>query len=261
VETEDGGIAHVYLSPGEVTTSLGDNVVSISASGTYPFGSSLSYIINATAPLSFYVRIPTWASGVSTITGPFEASIREISPSENGLQEIAVPAGESTTFTIELDTQPRVQMRANNTAGVYYGALLYSLAIEYTQTETVALQYRTEAVLPSNTTNAHTHDHVMIPTSIWNVAIDPSQIEVVRKNVTDIPNPIWELGAPPVELRIAAVEIEWPLLYDTPDIPPLNPVVKGEPFSARFVPYASAKLHMAHLPVLPLPILDLKAKV
>lgn len=227
----------------------------------YPFGHSLSYTISATAPFNFYVRIPTWADATSTITGPSNVSSEPLSPSEKGLQKIAIPAGEETSFTIDLDTMPRVEMRANNTAGIYYGALLYSLAIEYTETDTVPLQYRTQAILPSNTTNAHTHDHIMVPTSIWNIAIDPSQIEVVPKNITTIPNPIWELGAPPTELRVAAVEIEWPLLYDTPDIPPLNPVVKGKPFSARFVPYASAKLHMSNLPVVSLEEVDLLANI
>lgn len=256
--TNDDGIAHVYLAPGDISATLDDdNAVSISASGTYPFGMSLTYTISAAAPFSFYVRIPTWASNLSTITGPSDVSSKPVTPTDQGLQKVSIPAGDDTTFTIELDTQPRVEMRANNTAGIYYGALLYSLAIEYNMTETVPLQYRTEAVLPANTTNSHTHDHIMVPTSIWNIAIDPAQIEVVRQNVTDIPSPVWELGAPPVELRVAAVEIDWPLLHDTPDIPPINPVAKGEPFSARFVPYASAKLHMAHLPVVSLPQIDL----
>ncbi|KAI1866719.1 uncharacterized protein JN550_007572 [Neoarthrinium moseri] len=257
VSTEDGGLAHVYLSPGTVSTMLeGDNSVTISATGTYPFGLNLSYQVLASSPFSFYVRIPTWASNASKITGPGESSSQPITPSSKGLQEVKIAAGEST-FTVELDTQPRVEMRANNTAGVYYGALLYSLAIEYNDTETPARQYNTQAVLPTNTTDSHSHDHIMVPTSLWNIAIDPSQIEVVQKNVSTIPNPVWSLGAPPVELRIAAIEIEWPLLYDSPDIPPLNPVTKGKPFSARFVPYASAKLHMAHLPVLSLPEVDL----
>lgn len=244
---------------------LDGNIVSIVAQNTYPFGLSLGYTISATAPFTFYVRIPAWAASTSTITGISEEAIREdihtISPSASGLQKIMIPAGVNTTFKIELDTQPRIEMKANNTAGIFYGALLYSLAIEYNETETAALEYRSEAKLPNSTTNCYTHDHEMEPTTIWNIAIDPSQIEVIRKNVTTMPNPIWELGAPPIELRVAAIEIEWPLLHDSPDIPPLHPMVKGEPFSARFVPYASAKLHMAHLPVLSLPTVDLKTEV
>lgn len=238
----------------------GDNAVSIAATGTYPFGLDLRYEISASAPFSFYVRIPTWASSASSIVAPGETASKPVSPSDQGLQEVAVPAGDSTV-TITLDTQPRVEMRANNTAGIYYGALLYSLAIEYNETVVSARQYNTEAVLPANTTNADTHDHIMVPTSLWNIAIDPSQIKVVQQDVSSIPNPVWALGAPPVELRVAAVEIDWPLRYDSPDIPPLNPVVKGEPFSARFVPYASAKLHMAHLPVLSLAAVDLDSSI
>lgn len=246
--------------PGTLSTTLSNgNAITISATGTYPFGLDLTYQISSSDAFAFYVRIPTWASDASSITGPGDTgniASQPIFPSDDGMQKVTVPAGDST-FTIDLVTEPRVEMRANNTAGIYYGALLYSLAIEFNDTEVPARQYNTEAVLPANTTNAHSHDHVMIPTSIWNIAIDPSQIKIVQQNVSSIANPVWALGAPPVELRVAAVEIDWPVLHDTPDIPPLNPVVKGEPFSARFVPYASAKLHMAHLPVLSLPLVDL----
>ncbi len=91
------------------------------------------------------------------------------------------------------------------------------------------------------------------------MAIDPAQIRVVRgeKAEESLPNPIWQLGAPPVELRVAAIEIDWPLAYDSPASPPANPTVVGKPFAARFVPYASAKLHMAHLPALTLPTVNL----
>ncbi|KAH6638519.1 duf1680 domain-containing protein [Truncatella angustata] len=261
VGTEDGGIAHVYLSPGTLSTTLkNDNPVTITATGIYPFGLNLKYHVASTKAFSFYVRIPTWAGNASSVTGPEEQPRKLIAPTDKGLQKVDVPAGEST-FTVDLNTQPRVEPRANNTVGLYYGALLYSLAIDYNDTVVAARQYNTEAILPANTTDEHSHDHIMVPTSLWNIAIDPDQIKVVQQNVISVANPVWTLGGPPVELRVAAVQIEWPLLYDTPDIPPVNPVVKGEPFSARFVPYASAKLHMAHLPVVSLPFVNLEVTI
>lgn len=286
--TEDGGVAHVFLIAGRLSTKLttdnGDsNPISISVDTIYPFGMTLEYTISAARPFAFYVRIPEWAnSSTSTITGPSSAGTapstssapKPLSPSAKGLQCVAIPAGVETTFSITLSTAPRVVATANNTAAVYYGALLYSLAIEPNVTETPPHNYAREtALLPPNTTHAHTHDHVMVPAagSVWNVAIDTAQIRVVvaglknggggddggNDQTAPLPNPVWALGGPPVELRVAAVEIEWPLAFDSPAAPPARPKAIGKPFSARFVPYGSAKLRMTQLPVLSLPKVDL----
>ncbi|ORY68337.1 duf1680 domain-containing protein [Pseudomassariella vexata] len=262
VTTEDGGIAHVLLGPASLSATLGgDNAVLISTDTKYPFDLSLTYTITATSAFDFYVRTPTWANtNTSTITGPGKSPQQAITLASNGLQKVSIPANEETKFIINLDTQPRVELLPNNAAAIYHGALLYSFAIEFNTTEHAPLRYYDEALLDSSTTDGHTHDHAIVPTSPWAIAIDPSQIAVVPSDSTNgdaLPNPIWALGAPPVELRVAAVEIDWPLEHDTPAVPPTNPVVTGTPFSARFVPYGSAKLHMAHLPVLSLDTVDL----
>ncbi|KAI9712662.1 MAG: hypothetical protein M1820_001283 [Bogoriella megaspora] len=261
VGTEDGGLAHVFLISASLETTLNDtNPVSISVDTTYPFSHSVTYKISASSPFNFYVRIPTWAEANSTIEGIGDGSTAAISPSPQGLQKIEVPGGDDSTVTLQLETSPRVVTRANNTAAIYYGALLYALAIEYESTSRDPINYSSEKVLPGNTTNSHTHDFSLTPTSPWNIAIDTSQIKIVRNDSTStstLQSPIWDLGAPPVELRVAAVEIDWPIVFDTAGDPPANPSATGKPFSARFVPYASAKLHMAHLPVIQLPQVDL----
>ncbi|KAH9999568.1 hypothetical protein F4779DRAFT_160970 [Xylariaceae sp. FL0662B] len=256
VHTEDGGVAHVLLSPGSVTTSLGDNKVSIEADTSYPFDMSLSYSIKADSDFSFYVRIPEWADLFSTIIGPGEKSSQPLTPSDTGLVKFETPKGESS-ISINFHTEPRVVTRANNTAAIYYGALLYSLAIEYSETEIDPVAYDGLETLSSGTT-PRTHDHIIVPTSVWNVAIDPSQIKVVQGDASNLKNPIWEFGAPPIELHVAAVEIDWPLAFDSPADPPIEPQITGKPFSARFVPFGSAKVHMAHLPVVELPKVDLE---
>ncbi|KAI0102154.1 duf1680 domain-containing protein [Nemania sp. FL0031] len=255
VGTEDGGIAHVFLSPGSVSTTLGNNKVTISTDTNYPFGMDLSYSISADDDFTFYVRIPTWASSSSTTTGPSGGSSVNISPTDAGLQKFDVPKGNSK-LSITLQTEPRIVERANNTAAVYYGPLLYSLALEFNETTHYPVAYDGGTIVSSSTT-PETLDHVVETTDLWNIAIDPSQIKVVSSDDTNLPNPIWALGAPPLELRVAATEIDWPILFDTPANPPLSPQAKGKPFSARFVPFASAKVHMAHLPKMGLDKIDL----
>ncbi|KAI1341439.1 duf1680 domain-containing protein [Xylariaceae sp. FL0016] len=258
VATQDGGIAHVLLSPGSVTTSLGGNQVTIKANTNYPFDLELSYSITADADFSFYVRIPAWADASSTTSGPSSDASAAISPTDQGLQKFAVPKGDSTV-TVSLHTAPRVVSRANNTAGIYYGPLLYSLALDFNETTRAPELYDGTGLVPASSTTGNTHDHIIEATGTWNVAVDTSQIQVVQSQSETLSNPIWAYGAPPVELRVAAVEIDWPIVFDTADDPPLDPKITGEPFAARFVPFGSAKVHMAHLPVVQLDKVDLNS--
>ena len=261
VGTEDGGLAHVFLAPGTATVNLsGNNPVSVSADTTYPFGFSIEYTVTAKDDFLFYVRIPSWASTDSTIQLPGSDTAVPIELSDRNLQQVHIEGGETRTFKVTLDTKPRFEEPSEGTVAVYYGPLLYSLAIEFKKTETVPYNYKSPfGPLPENTTHPHTHDYALIPNTSWNVAIDPSQITVVIQKVrsSGLPTPIWDLGAPPVELRIAAVEIDWPIENDTAAPPPKNPQATDKPFSARFVPYGSAKLHMAHLPRIDLPKVEL----
>ncbi|KAI1080576.1 hypothetical protein F5B20DRAFT_103848 [Whalleya microplaca] len=272
--TEDGGLAHVFLIPGSAAVSLaGDNAVFVNATTTYPFGHTITYSISASAPFTFYIRIPGWADvsrstlTVGAVGGDTSVPVPIAPDAGTGLLKLDAPAGVMTP-TLSLATAPRVERRANGTAAVYYGALLYALAIEHDAVAADPVNYRDGAKLPSNTTDplGRTRDYRLEPraNATWNIAIDPSQIAVVRngdgEDNEELKNPIWELGAPPVELRIAAVEIDWPIVLDTAADPGTFDVVpQGKPFAARFVPYGSSKLHMALLPVLDLDGVDLEA--
>ncbi|ORY15936.1 duf1680 domain-containing protein [Clohesyomyces aquaticus] len=261
VTTKDGGMAHVFLIPGTAATKLGklgDNSVFVTANTNYPFSNSIEYFISAASAFTFYIRIPNWADKNSTVNS------KPAAPDSNGLHKIDIPAGESSA-SVKLYTAPRVVERANNTVAIYYGALLYALAIKHAAVSTAPVNYRSGTVLPANTTDhaGRTKDHILTPKTAWNIAIDPRQIFTLHtapaKNSSKIASPIWDLGAPPVELRVAAVEIDWPVIRDTAADPGTFEVKAiGRPFSARFVPYGSSKLHMAVLPVLDLENVDLR---
>ncbi|KAI1330809.1 duf1680 domain-containing protein [Xylariaceae sp. FL0255] len=262
MRTADGGIAHGLLSPGTVTAGIGNDSssqkVTIEADTEYPFGFDFQYTINADAPFNFYVRIPEWSTTQSNTPSN---GVQALS-STNGLQGFKIPSGKST-IALTLGAEPRIETRANNTAGIYYGPLLYALALDTDDTTTQPPEeWDAAGPVPSfSTYEPYTVDHTMTPTSPWNVAIDTSQIKVVSSstagNSSTLASPIFSLGAPPIELRVAAVEIEWPTQFGTAANPPVDPVVNGTPFSARFVPFGSSRLHMAHLPVLSLSKVDL----
>ncbi|KAI1321397.1 hypothetical protein F5Y16DRAFT_413728 [Xylariaceae sp. FL0255] len=259
--TVDGGLAHVLLIPGTASTKLGENTVVVSADTTYPFGDTINYTIQASSAFDFYVRIPTWANANSTINED-----KLVQPDSRGLHKIIVPAGTSKN-TIQLSTSPRVVPRANGTAAIYYGALLYALAIEYDVTSSAPFSFNTEQLLPANTTDpeGRTRDNQLKPKTAssnkWNLAIDTSQILVVHTAAdinAPLANPVWDLGKPPVELRVAATEINWPIANDSPADPGNFDIETiGKPFVARFVPYGSAKLRMSLLPVVELDKIDL----
>ncbi|KAI1818466.1 duf1680 domain-containing protein [Poronia punctata] len=248
VVTADGGLAHVFLIPGRVSTRLGDNnKVTVSVDTNYPFDMNLRYSISADRSFVFYIRIPSWANKSSTRSGPSRGSSSNLFPSEAGLERFCIPKGRSKV-SINLQTEPRIGNRANGTAGVYYGPLLYSLALDFDETARDPETYDGSGIVDASSTTRQTRDHIVEATSIWNIAIDPSQIRVVASGLSE------SYG---VELRIAATEIEWPISWDTPANPPRDPIARGKPFSARFVPFAGAKVHMANLPTMTLERVDL----
>ncbi|KAI0391786.1 duf1680 domain-containing protein [Xylariaceae sp. FL0594] len=266
VTTEDGGIAHVFLSPGIVTTKLRDNSsVTISAESNYPFDLNLRYNIWADDSFAFYVRIPSWADPTSTTSsGPGEdtnltQTRRYISPTDGGLEKFDIPKGHSEV-SVNLVTEPQVAKGANNTVAIYYGPLLYSLALDFVDTTRDPVTYDGSWLVDySNVTGPFLRDHVVEPVagSIWNVAVDPSQIQKVESPITIGSGSNDTEGVLPLGLHVAAVEIDWPVEWDSPANPPQSFEVKGDPFAALFVPFAGAKLHMAQFPQAKLPKVDL----
>ena len=117
----DNGLVHALLSPASVTTSVAGGSVTVDCETNYPFEDVLSYRITAEKPFDFYVRQPTWATGV-------KLSQHSSFNSETGLHKISLPAGASR-FTYAINTAVRTESRANDTVAVYRGQLLYAAEI------------------------------------------------------------------------------------------------------------------------------------
>ena len=96
--------------------------------------------------------------------------------------------------------------------------------------------------LPNTTTDPRSIDHIITPNDpdFWSIAIDPSQLVFHFNGEGDT----W--------INATASKIEWAVVGDTPDLPPRMPVVVGDPFVVRLVPFGKAKLHMAELPAMSL---------
>ena len=279
VRSGDNGIAHALLVPGRVQTTTKDGVeVDITAQTNYPFSHSITYRIFAYGGFEFSFRVPGWTE-FNTTRLLLNGRPSTINPNaETGMHTVAVNSGVST-LEVELGASIRVEPRANDTIAIYHGALLYAVHVYHTATPHRPGRY------PGDQAPEHAADWVMLPTSPWNLAIDPSTLAFFeydnRDIVGELPGVIWEADAPPVMISALACEISWELVDGYAPNPPLRwldddedgdgkgqkPISGGKKkkhkrrngrkcigrsFMVGLRPYGSAKLHMGEIPTVDL---------
>jgi hypothetical protein len=248
---------HQFLVSFSLITNLNGQRVDISCNTEYPFGRTLTYSMTSESDFDFYIRVPSWVSNGSYVQ--YNQYKSPFTPNEDGHFHAKVTKG-SSQLTVSLDYSMRVESQnSTNSVSVYYGPLLYSLDIAYNETIGPALNWTDRTPLPPDQVIPEVHDHFLVPQSnlSWRIGVDPSQIKVDDQSSSNpLPNPIFAAGASPVELYIAASHIDWPITTDTAALPPDPATPIGDPFYAKLVPYGTAKLHMAELPVLSLPQLN-----
>lgn len=250
----NNGILHALLSPTTVETNVNGGAVKIECVTNYPFEDDLNYEIQADKPFDFYVRIPTWATGSqissNTATALYHAA--------DGMHKISLPKGKSS-LTYSIGTDVRTEPRANDTVAVYRGQLLYAAEIGAEMSIHPPTNYENYTTYPPSYAPSHSHDWKMLNTTEWNIAIDPSTLEYhpaegsEQGSVMPLPKPIFASGNPPMYMIAQACLIDWPLFKGSV---PGNPIPKedrkclSDTFSARLMPYGSAKLRMAELPTI-----------
>ena len=259
--TPNGGLAHVLLSPGSVSTTIGSNDVTINCDTLYPFDGVLSYDITASSGFDFYVRVPTWADlGSSSISVGSDSSTPLSPDPTSGLHKISLPAGRSS-ITYTLGTSIIQEARSNDTIAVHYGALLYALDISSTNTSTPPKYYNPmDQYYPDGYAPTQSRDYQLFNASAWNVAIDPSTL-VFQSSLSgtssggSLPDPIFAPGAPPTSISAQGCEIEWGLYKNSvPDIVPALADRKclGDVYNVTLRPIGGQKVHMSELPTIDL---------
>jgi len=197
----DDGLAHVLLSPGNVTTQLGNGAnVNVYTLTDYPFSDVLTYHTNSDNPFTFYVRVPGWASEPRVIVNGQAVAT---TLGSNSLAAISVPAGQ-TVIQYILQSSTRVVPRSNNTVAIYHGALLYALDVGYSATTTVGqadivvgrappksnsqvlLAYQQNPNVAINSANvpAQAKNYNISNTQSWNFAIDPATLAYFPNDTT-----------------------------------------------------------------------------
>ncbi|PIG81121.1 hypothetical protein AARAC_009528 [Aspergillus arachidicola] len=258
------GLIHRFLIPAETSMELDGGHVSVTADTHYPFDQVISYRFTTTKSFDFYIRLPSWATASSRATLPGGRVIPLVRDHDN-VFHFTVPAG-SSQLTVTLGTEVRVVNRPLSSAvSIYWGSLLYALDIAYTETSTAPTHWKKNVdPLPTDSTYPQLRDRMLVPEeeAEWRVAIDPSQIVIHWANrdtdpESPLPNPIYARGAPPMVISVAATRIAWPVVNGAAHEVPTEVTTEGEPFVAKFVPFASAPLHMAEVPTVSLPKLNL----
>ncbi|GME26363.1 Six-hairpin glycosidase-like protein [Neofusicoccum parvum] len=253
----DNDIAHMLLSPGNLTASLASGKMTVDCETNYPFSDTLQYTIVSDSAATFHVRVPTWAD-VSSSELSLNGTLKAVSPDPaTGLHAITLPAGTSK-LTYTLSASLSTTSRANDTITVQRGALLFALSIPSTNSSSAPQMYNDPSTTIANAP-ALAVDWQLLNASAWNVAIDPSTL-VFNSNLDNstnagLANPLFAPEAPPVWVEAQGCEIGgWGIYHGVLDVPPPKAERQcvGDVKTYRLEPVGAAKLRLLDLPVIDL---------
>lgn len=243
--TPDNGLIAWLYSPNTVTAKVGESghTVRIQSNTSYPFGESVSLVIDVDNPVRFplYCRIPGWSHGTEIRIGDekakFEASEGKMIRIEREWQSGDVV---QIQFAAEVSatTWPR-----SGAITIDRGPLSYSVRIKEDWTR--------ESGGPDDWPRQS-----IKPASQWNygLEVDPNDLsDSVTVSVSDrIPDQPWQESAAPIVLKVPAKRIpEWQTqIKHTVDSLRESPVKSSEPQeSIDMIPMGCAHLRMSVLPV------------
>ncbi|KAF9263003.1 hypothetical protein L218DRAFT_928652 [Marasmius fiardii PR-910] len=265
IDKSDSSLLHVFLGPSQWKGTVGNNDVSVSVDTLYPFGNTLTYQITASKAFPFKIRVPEWSqTGNSTITVNDGKAAELHAENEHGLHMIQVPKG-TTKVHVNLDAPVVIEPRFNGAIAVTRGAL--NFALELSNNITTSPGIRSAQALANvrrlfpdappeflTPVDNNTVDNVILPTSEWRLAIDPSTLTLVDQSATttSLPEQVWAPGAQPVWFTAQACQIEWGLEKNTAAPPPQSPVAcaTDERLEVKLVPFGAAKLRLGEIPVM-----------
>ncbi|PPR06314.1 hypothetical protein CVT24_001026 [Panaeolus cyanescens] len=264
VDKSDASLVHALLGPASFSGEVANgNKVTVIADTLYPFGLSIKYTITASQAFKFKVRIPEWAKNGQSQYAVDGGKPTTVSPDGNSFQVISAKAG-TTSVIVTFSAPLKVETRYNKAVSVSRGPLLYALELSYNDTVTTGVRsgqalndvrnlYPNAPAEYLTSTDSHTKDHKLLPTTEWRLAIDPSTIAVTdtSANTSALPFYAWAPGSPPVSMSVTACQISWGLYRSTASAPPTSPVkCEGPLFKAKLVPFGAAKLRLGEIPTM-----------
>ena len=240
--TPDGGVAVTIWGPGATTLMLpGGAPATVRVDTTYPFGDDANVTVTAPVGTPVRLRVPGWATNarVCIVGGTCAAT-------QNGTFFLATQATAVAIYTIDFAPSIIIDTSfSSNSAAVYRGAFLYSLAIGENVT-TIAKGPR------------GFNDYAVRPTRPWNVALniaDPSQPgDSLTFNRSGPPGVSPFASASQSLTGTGRLLPQWVMVNNSAASPPQSPVdcsvagTCGDEVPVTLVPFGSTLLRVAALP-------------
>jgi hypothetical protein len=248
------GIAHTLLGPGTVTTTTqSGSRVQITCDTNYPFGDVLYYSIEVQYAFVLYLRVPSWANLQESWYSVDGEPRRRVTMSEKtGMLAINLYRGKHAVV-YSLSGDVRVESRGNDVVAIHRGPILYSVSI---RSKTVSWQSGYQNAPPSAL------EYNFLPTSEWGFAIvnSSTSLKFNPPAADKLPQLVWAaLGEDDADDRslptvtATVCKIDWKLTGPRGYAPEPPPVGKrkciGEPIEIELVPFGTARLHVAELPL------------
>ena len=246
--TPDKGIAALHFSPNQLKTKLGkeNTDVTIDEVTSYPFSSTIDFVISAKKEVSFpfHLRIPAWCREASILLNgqPLQK--------EKGGQVIVINRDwkNGDKLTLQLPMEVITSNWGKNSRAVERGPLVYGLRLEE--------QWQKE-------TDEKEGDYFNVFTSSpWNYGLtdsivkQPSKTVQVREVKPVTENFIWNLSHSPIELKVTGKKIpDWKIVNDVAPQPVTarDGLYMGRVEDKReeltLVPYGCTKLRIVAFPV------------
>lgn len=196
----------------------------------YPFENRLTYHIDAAAPFTFEVRLPSFAENVTVDGVPLGGELK-----------LELRAGEQRTVTVEFEVTPHFQARPHGLNTVRCGSLVFALPIAY---ETQMAEYAKDGVVRK----FPYCDYQLIPKSEWAFGFADTSLTVSRHPIADRP---FSESAPAVTVQARLSKIDWGLEDGFETVcakVPQSRTALSEPQEVTLIPYGCAKLRITELP-------------
>lgn len=239
MKTADEGLAAIAYAPCAVNTQVAGRPIQVELKTDYPFGDALEFTVKADQPVEFplHLRIPAWAESAEVRIGDDDL----VTAKAGEFHRIQREWSGSTSITLRLPMQVKLQRRYHSAVSIERGPLVYALKME-----------EDWKLLRGELPHA---DWEIYPKSAWNYAlqIDESHpeesIEFSSRPVGDCP---FSPDDAPVMAKVKGRRVpEWKIEHNAAGPLPESPVSSSESLEDLvLIPYGCTNLRVTEFPTL-----------